>query len=369
MNIGARIIKTGLSVTLAMLIAGYFNLEPAVISAIAAMIAIQPSVMRSWKYIKEVVVGNIIGAIFATLGFYMFGAEPAYIGLIVILTIAVNLKLGLTKSVNLSVLTVIAILSSDLHGSTLTTAFNRFSLVGLGVLSSFLINILIMPPKHDERFFDSLRSLNGKLTTLLRIVPQKEISITTYKKEKESLDKNLNKVKELFEILNEEKKRIWVADRHLFVRKIVLFRQMLKVVRKEIVLVEKLEKYLNTMQQISNKETEEVKDTLNELLHYQESIFLIYENKITTKSVENNEDKRKKIAAKLKCTINELMKHYDPANEELWWRLFPIVNALIETENELEKLESLVINFKVREKKKKRKKRKSIKETIRQIEK
>lgn len=226
-----------------------------------------------------------------------------------------------------------------------------------------------MPPKHDERFFDSLRSLNGKLTTLLRIVPQKEISITTYKKEKESLDKNLNKVKELFEILNEEKKRIWVADRHLFVRKIVLFRQMLKVVRKEIVLVEKLEKYLNTMQQISNKETEEVKDTLNELLHYQESIFLIYENKITTKSVENNEDKRKKIAAKLKCTINELMKHYDPANEELWWRLFPIVNALIETENELEKLESLVINFKVREKKKKRKKRKSIKETIRQIEK
>ncbi|NGY88994.1 hypothetical protein F6Y05_39120 [Bacillus megaterium] len=36
MNIGARIIKTGLSVTLALIIANLLNMQPAVISAVAA---------------------------------------------------------------------------------------------------------------------------------------------------------------------------------------------------------------------------------------------------------------------------------------------------------------------------------------------
>lgn len=371
MNIGARIIKTGLSVTLALIIANLLHMQPAVLSAVAAVIAIQPSIMRSWKYVKEVTVTNIVGALFATLGFYLFGTQPVFIGIIVILTIAVNLKLGLNKSVNLSVLTVIAILTSNLHDSTLSTVVNRFSLVAIGVISSFLINILVLPPKHDQRFYDSIRKLNEKLNTLLRLAPEKEISISTFKQEKNSLDKLYNKTRDLFDLLNEEKRRMWVKDRQLFVRRIVIFRQALKVVQKEISLFEKIEKHLNKMVDISNKETQEVKDTVNELLQYQETIFLIYEGKIVPKAITNKDSKakRKRIVSKMKCTVNELMKHYDPANEELWWRLFPIVNALIETENELEKLEVLVVNYKLRKVLKKERIKSTLKNAIEKIEK
>lgn len=369
MNIGARIIKTGLSVTLAIIIANFLGLQPAVLCAVAAVIAIKPSVGKTWEYLKEVVVGNVIGAIFATLGFYLFGTEPVYIGLIVVLTIAVNLKLGLSKSINLSVLTVIAILtSSNLHDSTLSTAFNRLSIVGLGVLSSFLINIFILPPKHDDRYYELIRALNNKLITLMRIVPQKEISLKVYKQEKAEIDRLFDKSRGLYEILEEEKNKIWRKKYKLHTRKLIVFRQMLRVAKKEIVLVEKIEKHLNTMRQISLKQSEDVKNTLNELLQYQESILLMYEDKVLPKSNKQSIEKRKKIVEKLKCTVNLLMKHYDPANEALWWRLFPIINALIETENELEKLESLVANYKLKQKQFSLSKKKTIKETIQKLE-
>ncbi|MGF7535650.1 aromatic acid exporter family protein [Bacillus mexicanus] len=368
MNIGARIIKTGLSVTLAIIIANFLGLQPAVLCAVAAVIAVKPSVGKSWEYLKEVVVGNIIGAIFATVGFYLFGTEPVYIGLIVVLTIAVNLKLGLNKSINLSLLTVISILTtSNLHDSTLSTAVNRLSIVGLGVLASFLINVFILPPKHDERYYELMKSLNTKLITLMRIVPQKEISLKIYKQEKTEIDRLFDKSKDLYEILEEEKNKIWRKKYKLHTRKLIVFRQMLKVAKKEIVLVEKIEKHLNTMSQISLKQSEDVKNTLNELLHYQESIFLMYEDKVLPKTNKQSIEKRKKIVEKLKCTVNLLMKHYDPANEALWWRLFPIINALIETENELEKLESMVTNYKLRQRKNPAKKKKTITNTIKKL--
>lgn len=368
MNIGARIIKTGLSVTLALFVASFFNMQPAALSAVAAVLAIQPSVMRSWRYLKEVIITNVIGVIFASLGFYLFGSEPFFIGLIVVLTIAVNLKLGLTKTINLSVLSVIAILTTEITDTTSTfyAALDRFSMVGIGVVSSILINVLVIPPKHEKRFYDSMRKLNDKLNILLRLVPQKEITITTFKKEKENLDKIYNKTNDLFELLNEEKIRLWVKDRQLFLRKIVVFRQMQRVFRTEISLFEKIEKHFNTMSFISTKETEEVKDTVNEMLQYQENIFLIYEGKIPPKTKEQSNEKTERIETKLKCTVNDLMKHYDPANEELWWRLFSIVNGLIETIAELERLERMVSNVKQRDIK--RKKNINLREEIKKIE-
>ncbi|MED2737505.1 FUSC family protein [Bacillus toyonensis] len=351
MNIGARIIKTGLSVALALMIAHWLNFQPAVLSAVAAVIAIQPSIMRSWNYLKEVILTNFIGGVFATLGFYFLGTEPVYIGIIVIITISINLALGLNKTVNLSVLTVIAILTSDLHGTTVYTVMNRFSLVGIGVFSSFIINILVMPPKHDDRFLKSIKGLKERLSVLLRVVPQKEISVITFKKEKEKLDRNYTKTKGYYDLLNEEKHRIRFSNRYNFIRKLVIFRQMLRVIKREILLFEKIEKHLNIMTRTSSKESEEVMDTINELLQYQETIFLMYEDKTIPKPKKHTEQKRKRIDDKLRKTVNELMEHYDPKNEELWWRLFPIVNALVETVNELEKLEAMVTNFKIKDEK------------------
>jgi hypothetical protein len=198
-------------------------------------------------------------------------------------------------------------------------------------------------------------------------MPRKEITIRTYKSEKRTLDKLYGKTNELFEILNEEKRRVLVKDRNLFIKNIVIFRRMMRLIQKEIILIEKIHKQLNTFINISAKETKVIKDALNELLHYQQSIFLVYDGKIEQKTNEERKERKKKVINKFNLAINELMEHYEPTNEELWDRLFPIVNALIEVENEIKRLESLVNNYKIKEKNKKIRNQNSVTETVQKI--
>ena len=51
MSFGARVLKTGIAVTLALYLSSLFlNPQSPVPAAIAAIFAMQPSIYRSWKY-------------------------------------------------------------------------------------------------------------------------------------------------------------------------------------------------------------------------------------------------------------------------------------------------------------------------------
>lgn len=317
MNIGARMLKTGLSVALALILAELFSLQPAVIAAIASVLTIQPSVMRSWKYLKEAILGNTVGALFATGGFYLLGSDPIYIGLIVIVTIAANLALDLKKTINLSVLTSVAILCSTEMTDVPAwgIALNRFSLIGVGILSAIFINALILPPNHSVRLYGKVKDINNKLNTYLRAIPRKELTVKISRSERRSLEKELKTAVDLFEILNEEKKRIWIKDRRNFIRNIVVTRQMLKVIKKEINLFEKIEKQYNTLTDVTDKETERVLELISELLFYKETIYLAYEEKIAARQL-NSEIKRERIIEKSNRVIKDMMGHFNPEDEE-----------------------------------------------------
>ena len=66
MKLGARILKTGIAIVLALLIAQLIGLPSPVFAGIAAIFAVQPTIYRSYLSIIEQIQGNTIGAIIAT---------------------------------------------------------------------------------------------------------------------------------------------------------------------------------------------------------------------------------------------------------------------------------------------------------------
>jgi hypothetical protein len=91
MKLGARILKTGTAIVLALFLAELLKLPSPVFAGIAAIFAVQPSIYRSYLTIVEQIQGNIIGALCAILFYrhhYPFAVEdrkydlpvPGYLG-------------------------------------------------------------------------------------------------------------------------------------------------------------------------------------------------------------------------------------------------------------------------------------------------
>ena len=102
MKLGARILKTGIAIVLALLIAQLIGLPSPVFAGIAAIFAVQPTIYRSFLSIVEQIQGNTIGAVIATIFVLLFGNNVFIIGLAAILVLALHLKFKLKNAIGLS---------------------------------------------------------------------------------------------------------------------------------------------------------------------------------------------------------------------------------------------------------------------------
>ncbi|MFZ3580495.1 FUSC family protein, partial [Virgibacillus sp. DJP39] len=170
-NIGPRMVKTGLAVTLTLLLTNMLKLELEIVAAIAAVLAMQPSIMRSYNYIKEVVISNGVGLLLAMLGIFLLGTHPLSVGAVVIISIAINIKLGLNKTVSLTVLTIITLMLVNENGLSVVYVIDRLSLVTIGVFSAFIINMAVFPPDHPKNLFNMIKKASEKMNFLLRVLP------------------------------------------------------------------------------------------------------------------------------------------------------------------------------------------------------
>ncbi len=110
MKLGARILKTGIAITLALFACILLNLPSPVFAGISAIFAVQPSVYRSYLTALEQIQANVIGAVFAIAFATAFGHNPFIIGLTCILVIALTLQLRLENTISIALVTVIAIM-------------------------------------------------------------------------------------------------------------------------------------------------------------------------------------------------------------------------------------------------------------------
>ncbi|MBO1910048.1 FUSC family protein, partial [Microvirga sp. 3-52] len=135
MRLGARIIKTGVAIVLALFIAELLQLPQTVFAGIAAIFAIQPSIYRSYLRIVEQIQGNVIGAVIAIIFVLIFGHQLVVIGLAAVIIILIMNKLKLEASISMALVMMIAIMEIQ-NDEFLIYAVLRFTTFFVGVFAA-----------------------------------------------------------------------------------------------------------------------------------------------------------------------------------------------------------------------------------------
>src|SRR5699024_5263494 len=177
------------------------GLDLAVVAVITSVVAMQPSIMRSVSYIKEVAISNVIGIVFALVGAYTLGLQPVSIGITVILAIAVNIKFGWLKTVNITILTIAIIMLSGDESINLMYLVDRLSLILIGVSSAFLVNALVFPPNHQKLLYGMIRTAFDKTSFLLRVIPNKTMKVKELRSKEEELLKEMKMLSDYLDVI------------------------------------------------------------------------------------------------------------------------------------------------------------------------
>lgn len=346
MNIGARTVKTGIAVALAIFVNNFFHLNTSAFSAIAAFIAIQPTVTRSWKHLWEQITANLVGGVIAILGFYFFGNSPLFVGIIIIFLVAINQKMGITN-LTVAVICAIAIFEGN-QDNFWMFAIERVVGIMLGVVCAILVNVLFFPPQYEKKLYAHIHTTHEHLSLLLRSVIHGELELKAYAHAKEEVNTNIKEAEELFDLYKEEFRYIRnKKKKYILSKKMVVFREMIEILRKEFVLLEAIEKEMSKINKLPNDLKKKIHKQLLYLTAYGEKIFMKYQEKV---KIEKHQQLKERIKSRNSSFIDELFSLYkkDENNHEdnsFLYFLLPITTSIIQLTDESIRLDTLVENY------------------------
>lgn len=281
MKLGARILKTGITLVLAIYICELLGFEPIIYTAIAATLAIQPSVYRSWQYGVEQVQSNLVGATIAILFTAFIGNSPIFMAIAVMLAIGINLKLNFERTITLSIVTVLSIMEGGAQEpNILLFALDRFLLIFIGVFSAILVNAFLYPPKYDRQLSTKLTDIEEKMGSILRIILDNNKNEKYIRTSISELEKEIDNSWNLLTF--EEEAKIGFKKKLPFSasRKLVIYKSMLETAELGIQMFGMIEKYQNTIHQDFEEINKLFQKQLNDLANYQDRIYSKFEGKI-----------------------------------------------------------------------------------------
>ncbi len=171
LRLGARIFKTGIAIILAMSIASLLpdDVGLKALAGVSAVVAMQPSIYRSFKTVSDQALGNIIGAILSVTMVTIFSDNFIIMGVTVIVLIAILFKFNLAHVATLASVTALIIMGQH-TGSFYITAFYRFVLVMIGVISSSLVNFVFLPPKFETKIYYNSLNISSDIFMWFKLV-------------------------------------------------------------------------------------------------------------------------------------------------------------------------------------------------------
>lgn len=281
MTFGARMLKTGIAVTLALYLSTWLNLTPSVIAAVAAIFAMQPSIYRSWRYFLDQLQTNTLGAIIAMLAGYFFSSEPIAVGLVCILVIMICLKLNMGDTIGLTLVTVIAVMEAS---GQWQFALNRFSLSVIGIISAFLINILVIPPRPRKQLYGQIQGIFDQMSLLLRTSITDEMKENIFRDEKNKLEGDIRGLSDKYTLFEEEHKKLkrnsFNGSRHL-----VVYKQMLHTLEKGWEILEAIEDHYFQSERLCDTDQDFI-DEIEMLTKFHEHILLKLDHKLKPNTTE-----------------------------------------------------------------------------------
>ncbi|MFB9861600.1 aromatic acid exporter family protein [Salinicoccus siamensis] len=351
MRFGARVFKTGITVVLTLMVTNFFNLQPSLIAAIAAVFALQPnvhrSVMRTWDQFQ----GNLLGAIAAIIMVLLFGNNIIVIGLTVILVLAVLLFFNLQSVSALAVVTMIAIMDAPtvMESSTsldfLEAAGTRFSLVMIGVLSSLLVNLLFIPPKYETKMYHNCFNITSDIFKWLRLELNAVSEYQIVKKDIESLRTRVVTLETMYLWYREEKSYL-KRNRFASARRKILFRHLISSTRRAFELLRKLNRYENDYNHLDEDFRFRIRHEMDQLMAYHEQIFMKFTEKIRPEAefeIYDIEDRSEN------TMMDDFVKLYQEAETEdekvQYENILEFISSLHEYSNSLDRLDRLTSSF------------------------
>ncbi|MBB3112680.1 uncharacterized membrane protein YgaE (UPF0421/DUF939 family) [Paenibacillus phyllosphaerae] len=337
MTIGARVLKTGLAVALAIYLSELLGFASPILSAIAA-ISIQPSISRSWENITDQLQTNVLGAAIALAAIKLFGQTPISVGLVCIIVILICLRLRMDSSISLTLVTVVAVMEAD--GEGWLVALERFYMVLAGMGAAFAVNLLVFPPRPRKQFTEQVHEAFGELSLLLRMAISDELKEDVHRKEKEKLVGTLRKLEERYKLFEDERSLL-PSRRQARARQLLVSKQLIKALQQGADLLDVVEEHYFSAPEAS-KWAKQFDEQIEDLTKYHEQILLKLEGKLKIKaSFEPEEEREARLAMQLTDYLIQ-----DPDERK---RLIFVGSAIFEYAYHLRRLEKLADQVMVRE--------------------
>lgn len=338
MKLGARILKTGIAIILSLFIAEIFGLPSPVFAGIAAIFAVQPTIYRSYLSIIEQIQGNTIGALFAVIFVLIFGNHFVIIGLAAIIVIVIHLKLKIESAVGLSLVTLVAIMVTP--GDTfIEFALIRFLTVMLGVFSAFIVNLVFIPPKYENKLYESISDLTTEITKWIRLTIRGASEHTFLKEDIDKLKDSLVKVDQLF-LLYKEERNYFKKQNIEKVRKLVIYRQMISTIKKAFETLKKLHRYENETTALPDDLQNILQQQLDAIIHQHEHAMLKFLGKVKANVIFEEGDvslSRKELFDLFLSYLSKLPDHDDPQ-----YHLIQIISNIVDYDEDIEHLDLLI---------------------------
>lgn len=155
--VGARIIKTGVAVFVVLVLSHWIELGYSTFAAVAAILAIQPSVSKARQAFGQQLLANLIGGLVgAALGYWLGSGAPV-MALAVVLVLWLCTRLHLSETASTAVVAVLFIMDRPEHDYLLYTGARLGAIVG-GMLVGSLVNRLLYPPNYTALIQAELRT-------------------------------------------------------------------------------------------------------------------------------------------------------------------------------------------------------------------
>lgn len=338
MTIGARVLKTGMAVALAIYLSGVFGFASPLIAAVAAIFTIQPSIYRSWQSVTDQVQTNLLGALIAIAAVRLFGHTPIAVGLVCVVVILISIQLKMESTIGLSLVTVVAIMEANGQGWAL--AIERFLMVLTGMGASFAVNVLVFPPRPRRQFTAQVHQAYSQLSLLLRTAISNEMKEQVFRQEKEKLHETLRKLEERYAVFEEERK-ILARTKKSHARQLLVSKQMIKTLQKGADLLDVVEEHYFASPS-AGEWALRFDRQIEELSKYHEHILLKAEDKMKPHAlIEPEEEREARLVKDLTAYILE-----DPDEHK---RLVFVASGLFEYAYHLRRLEKLLDQVQQRE--------------------
>lgn len=337
MKLGARMFKTGLAVTIALYFARMIGFPSAVFAGFAAVFAIQPSIYQSFKITIKQLYANFIGVSTGIALAYFIGNDAIIVGLAVVIIIIIARTIKLEKSaVSIALIAVISVMettSMEIYQFGLL----RFSSLVLGILSALIVNLVFIPPKYESTLFQHIYQLTLEIIQWLRVTIRRLSDDPSLKKEIHRLNSEVRRMDELYSLFSEE--RIYLPkNRFMRSRKLVLFKQLIKVNHHSFSLLKTIQKVDNRTNMIPKDIRAKLIQEIDSVVHRHEHVLLSFTGKI--KHYEEDLTGRSNSAEFVVALLD-----LNQESEDDYLIFLPLATKLLTYDKELSHLQTLLNSY------------------------